>query len=108
MAAFDLIENYLTKYVISPGDTILIPNYIYFESEEQVKKIPGINFVKGNSYNTRDIIQMILTTSAKVVLIDPLTNSLELNLIDLKTIVEEIAQKIDHKVYFVIDGTMLS
>ncbi len=108
MAAFNLIENYLVKYILSQWDTILVPNYIYFESEEQIKKLYWINFVKWDTYDTNEIITLILKNKPKVVFLDPMTNTLELNMIDIKTIIEKISRKIDYKISFVIDWTMVS
>ncbi|EKE27896.1 MAG: hypothetical protein ACD_3C00135G0004 [uncultured bacterium (gcode 4)] len=108
MAAFNLIENYLVKYVLSPWDTLLVPNYIYFESEEQIKRLYWINFVKWDTYSTNEIISMILSHRPKVVFLDPMTNTLELNMIDIQKIIEQISNKTDYKIHFVVDWTMVS
>lgn len=109
MAAYTLLESYVLRFVLQPGDTVLIPQYIYFESDEQISKLPHINVVRADTHDPNEIIQLIRKHSPKVVFIDPLTNTPELRMTDIPAFFNLLLkEELEKDIYVVIDGTTLS
>lgn len=109
MAAYNLIENYLMRYALRHGDTVLIPHYIYFETDEQISKLPGIDIERAETHNAEEIVRLIREKKPKVVFLDPLTNTVELRITDVQGVIEKISEiELEDDIYFVIDGTMMS
>lgn len=108
MAAYSLLESYLIRHVLKAGDKIYIPSYIYFETEEQVEKLPHVKIIRTETHDTNTIAANILRERPRVVFIDPLTNTVELRMTDIEGVLKSIADKITDDVWFVIDGTMIS
>lgn len=109
MAAYSLIEAYLNRYVLKPDDKILIPQYIYFETDEQVESLGHTNIVRANTHDTEEVIALIEREKPKVVYLDPLTNTPELRMTDIEGIVDRIAElNIQDPIYLVVDGSMMS
>lgn len=109
MAAYNLIESYLLRYVLKQDDLVFIPHYIYFETYEQISRLPLIKVKKSNIYDTNQICEFILKNQPRVVFLDPITNTSDLRIVDIKGIIKKLeAQKLTHEVYIVIDGSMVS
>lgn len=109
MSSFNLIENYLSKYVLKTWDKILLPHYIYFETEEQVTKMSWVDVLKFSIYDTEGIIKKIKEVNPRVVFLDPMTNNLELHMIDVEEIIKAISnEKTIWEISVVIDWTMVS
>ncbi len=109
MAAYNLIEGYLIRYVLKPNDVVLIPHYIYFETDEQISKIFSLNIVRADTHNTDEIIELIIKNKPKIVFLDQLTNTVELRITDVEGIIKRVAEKkLNEDIYFIIDGSMIS
>jgi len=109
MAAYTMIESYLTRYILEPGDTVLIPQYIYFETDEQISKLRGINIQRDDTHDNEEILRLISERKPRVVYLDPLTNTQELQMTDVDGIIAEVAKmELDEDIYFVIDGSLMS
>ncbi|MCR4342302.1 MAG: pyridoxal-phosphate dependent enzyme [Patescibacteria group bacterium] len=109
MAAYNIIEAYLQRHVLKPGDTVLIPQYIYFETDEQISKLPNINIKRANTHDINEICNLIKKNKPKVVFLDPLTNTVELRLTDVGAVIKHISKEnLKNDIYFVVDGTMMS
>jgi threonine dehydratase len=109
MAAYNLIESYLIRYVLKPNDIILIPHYIYFETDEQISKIFSLNIVRADTHDTEEIIKLIAKNKPRIVFLDQLTNTVELRITDVETIIRKVAEnKTTEDIYFIIDGSMIS
>lgn len=109
MAAYNVIETYLQRYVLKSGDTVLIPHYIYFETDEQISKLPNINIQRADTHDVVEICKLIKEKRPRVVFLDPLTNTVELRMTDIEAVIKKTTkEKFDDDIYFVIDGTMMS
>lgn len=108
MAAYTLIESYLIRNVLNTGDKLYIPHYIYFETEEQVSKLPHIEIIRTETHDTQEIAERIITEKPRVVFLDPITNTVELRMTDIEAVLFTVAKRLTDDVYVVIDGTMLS
>ncbi len=109
MAAYNLLETYFIRHIIQAGDTILIPQYIYFETDEQVSKLPGVTIARADTHDPEEICRLILEKKPRIVFLDPLTNTVDLRMTDIEKVVKKIdAEDLAEPIYFIIDGTMVS
>lgn len=109
MAAYNLIESYLLRYVFRQDDLVFLPHYIYFETYEQISRLPMIKVIKSNIYDVTHICEFILKNQPRVVFLDPITNTSDLRMVDIKGIIRKLeTQKLAHEIYIVIDGSMVS
>lgn len=109
MAAYNLIESYLLRYILRQDDLVFLPHYIYFEVYEQISRLPMIKIMKQNIYDTTNICEFILKNQPRVVFLDPITNTSDLRMINVKEIIKKLEkQKLTHQIYIVIDGSMVS
>lgn len=108
MAAFSLIESYLSRFILSSRDKILLAPYIYFEAKEQLCYKYGGDIIISADYTIKTIIDDIKKYKPKVVFADPLANIAEQRLINIPKLISAMRDVIDYPIYLVIDGTMLS
>jgi len=108
MSAYTLIESYLVRHVLNAGDKIYIPHYIYFETEEQIIKLPYIKIIRTETHDTHDIATRIIAEQPRVVFLDPLTNTKELRMTDIGAVLRAVSEHITNDLYVIIDGSMLS
>ena len=109
MAAYSVIEAYLQRYVLKLGDIVLLPHYIYFETDEQISKLPNINIQRADTHDVAEICKLIKEKKPRVVFLDPLTNTVELRMTDTEAVIKQTAkEELNEDIYFVIDGTMMS
>lgn len=109
MAAFSLVESYLLRHRLEPGDRVYLPRYLYFEAEEQLSRIPGIKVVHGRSETLEGMIAEIKEVRPKAIFADPMTNTLDLRMNDLPRLVKAVSEmNFGYRTGFVIDGTMVS
>jgi cystathionine gamma-synthase len=108
MAAYALIETFLLREVLESGDRILLNPLIYFETRHQVQSLRYFDVRLARGGSRRDTLDAIAQHSPRVVFVDPLTNSVELRLIDLPRLLDEAEDICQRETWFVIDGTLLS
>ncbi len=109
MAAYTLMESYMIRYILEPGDTVLIPQYLYFESDEQISSIKSINVIKADTHKPDEIVDLIKKYNPKLILIDPITNTVDLRMTDIYKVVKKTARlKLNHDIFFAIDGSLMS
>src|SRR3989338_1687261 len=109
MAAYNLIENYLLRYVLKPGDTIYLPHYIYFETYEQISRLPMVKIEKSNTYDASQISEFILKNKPRVVFLDPITNTAELRMINIEMVIEQLEiHGLEEEIHIIIDGSMMA
>jgi len=108
MAAYSLIENFLLRDVLRPGDRVLVHPSIYFETQEQLRALRFLDIRIAGGTNRAALLNAIALQQPKLVFVDPLTNSAELHLIDLPRLLEDAARVCTGETWFVVDGTLLS
>jgi cystathionine gamma-synthase len=108
MAAYSLIENFLLREVVGPGDRVLMHPSIYFETQEQLRALRFLDIRIAAGTNREALLAAIVAQRPKLVFVDPLTNSAELHLIDLPRLLEDAARVCTAETWFVVDGTLLS
>lgn len=106
MAAYNLIESYLLREVLKPGDTVYIPNAFYCEAIEQLEQLPHINLVQGGTFDMDEILCSIKSLRPRVVLMDVISNDRELRVNDVNQLIQKLSETNDAKIAFVIDGTL--
>jgi cystathionine gamma-synthase len=108
MAAYALIETFLLREVLESGHRILLNPLIYFETRHQLQSLRFLDVRIARGGSRQDTLDAIEQHSPRVVFVDPLTNSVELRLIDLPRLLDDAEDICERETWFVIDGTLLS
>lgn len=108
MASYNLIEAYLTRYVLNENNRVLISPYIYFEASEQLTSLKFVECIFSPSYDVDTMVQLYKKHKPVVIFVDQLTNTTEQRIFDITLFLSEIYKIVTDKVTVVIDGTMLS
>lgn len=107
MSAYQLVESYLARNVLSPGDQVLIVGSIYFETKAQLTSLPGFNFAQVGT-GIPDIQKSISLAKPKVIFVEPMNNDFELRMVDIPKLIEYLnSLESQEDLYLVIDGTMI-
>lgn len=107
MAAYSVIESFLLRDILSSGDNIVASPGIYFEIEEQISDLPAYHYSKLKSFDPDAIYQKIKELNAKVVLLDPLTNTTDQRMIDIEALLLIYKENSEEHPFIVVDCTML-
>ena len=108
MAAYQLIEAFLLRDVLRPGDCVLYAPYVYFESHEHAAALPHVDHVEASSFAVDDLVADVEEKDARVLFLDPLANVPPLPTIDLRALAAKTAGRGWGERWLVIDGTMVS
>jgi len=108
MAAYSLIENFLLREVLGPGDRVLVHPSIYFETQEQLRALRFLDIRTAPGTSREALLAAVALQQPKLVFVDPLTNSAELHVIDIPRLLSDAARVCTRETWFVVDGTLLS
>jgi cystathionine gamma-synthase len=106
MSAYAIVEAFTVRELLSPGDTVLISPYIYFEASGQLTTLKSLDIVFADSYEVDQILALAKARQPRVIFLDPLSNTPEQRLIDLYRFFREIGSMIEGPVAVIVDGTM--
>jgi len=108
MAAYQVIQHYLLQQLGAHGVIVLSP-YIYFEALEQLEALKHISLIHASSFHADDIIKTAERNSADVVFLDPIANTVELSVTDIRYFARTVSTRPGWSDRVVIlDGTMES
>jgi cystathionine gamma-synthase len=108
MAAYALIEAFLLRHRLQPGDTVLLAPYLYFEAAEQLQSLASIRCVKASSYDVRELLDEVGRHRPRCLFADPIANTADQRLIDIPALVSGLARTAGDPITVVVDGTMTS
>lgn len=106
MAAFTLIESFLVRDRLQPGDTILLAPYIYFESSEQLTSLPFVRVEWARGYGVDDIVADVLRYRPRCIFVDQVANTAQQRMIDLAGLFQRLRAVVTERTTVVVDGTM--
>jgi cystathionine beta-lyase/cystathionine gamma-synthase len=108
MAAYSLIEAFLLRHRLRPGDTVLLAPYVYFEASEQLLSLPSVKCVTASAYSVDGLLAEVRQHRPRCLFIDPITNTADQRLIDIPALLRGLAAATSDPLTVVIDGTMAS
>ena len=108
MGAYALIESFLLRDVLRPGDRAVLHPGVYFETQAQLRSLACVESTTAAGARREDLLAAIVAREPRVVFVDPLTNTVELRLLDLNGVLNEADRVCRRETWFVIDGTLLS
>jgi cystathionine beta-lyase/cystathionine gamma-synthase len=108
MTAYALIEAYLLRDVLQPGDGVLLHPSVYFETREQLEGLPQFTSYTAAGGGRCDILAAIAACKPRVVFVDPLSNAADFRAIDMMRLLREADRICDQETWFVVDSTLLS
>ncbi|WCM91943.1 PLP-dependent transferase [Acidovorax sp. NCPPB 2350] len=106
MSAYAIVEAFTVREILSPGDTVLVSPYIYFEASGQLTTLKSLDVVFAESYDVEQILALAEARQPRAIFLDPLSNTPEQRLIDLDRFFREIGSRMTGAVTVVVDGTM--
>ncbi|MGW4800036.1 PLP-dependent transferase, partial [Nonomuraea sp. NPDC004297] len=108
VAAYSLVESFLVRDRLRPGDKVLIAPYIYFEAAEQLSCLPPYEVVWAARYEVEDLVEDVLRHRPRCLFADPLTNTAQQRMVDLRALTERLRETLTWPLTLVVDGTMMS
>jgi len=108
MTAYALIEAFLLREVLRPADRVVLHPGVYFETRQQLQSLPALDIKIARGGSRTDILQAIAAHQPKVVLVDPLSHSSEVRLLDLPRLLHAAEGVCREVTWFIVDGTLLS
>lgn len=108
MAAYTLIESFLLRRRLSPGDTVVTAPYIYFEASEQLESLPNIRTVRADGYEVDEILAAVKRHQPRCLFIDPVANTAQQQMVDIPAVIARLREEVEGPITVVIDGTMIS
>ncbi|MGY0236061.1 pyridoxal-phosphate dependent enzyme [Longispora urticae] len=108
MAAYSLIEAFLLRARLRPGDTVLLAPYIYFEAAEQLTALPSVRIAHAPGYSVEEILAGVREHRPRCLFVDPVANTAQQRMIDIPRLLAELRSVVTHRTTVVIDGTMVS
>lgn len=108
MAAYQLLEGYVLRAVLKPGDTIARCPYVYFEADEQLVDLEFFDHVYSKTYEASDIVATVEEADARLLFVDPIANVPGLPTVDLRALAAAIGARDWSQRWIVIDGSLLS
>lgn len=108
MAAYTLLESFLLRSRLKPGDTVLRAPYVYFEADEQLAALPFLRFERTGGYDTEQIVADVHAYRPRCLLIDPVANTAEQRMVDVPAVLARLRSTVTEPITVVVDGTMLS
>lgn len=108
MGAYNLIEAYLLRDRLVPGDKVLVVPYIYFEVTEQLKELNSIERIVAPDFKVETLLDYAERHEPAVLFVDPLANNLEQAAVDMEALIAGLRARAKRHTTLVIDGTMVS
>ncbi|HEX4817148.1 MAG TPA: PLP-dependent transferase [Nonomuraea sp.] len=109
VAAYTLVESFLLRERLRPGDTVLVAPYIYFEAAEQLSTLPPFVDVRwATGYSVDELVADVLRHRPRCLFADPLANTAQQRMVDLGALAERLRSAVTWPITLVVDGTMVS
>lgn len=107
-AAYTVVESFLLRECLTPNPTIVVAPYIYFESLEQIEALKNVKLVTSESWEIKDLIELVESSKAEVLFMDALANLGTPHIIDFAKFAEELEGHNWSRKWLIVDGTMVS
>ena len=110
MGAFTVIESFLLRHHLKPGDKLLYSSNIYFENALQLESLRryGIEVVATSARTTNALVAAICQEQPRVCFLEPLSNEEDPCIIDVRNIITHLFHSQQRETFIVIDTTMTS
>lgn len=106
MSAFTTIITYLQmEHAIRKP--IVIGKSIYFENKEIIKKLFPNDIIEVDESDTKSIIALVAKKQPSVIILDSLSNTIDVVVPNLPTLIEEINHVAKHNITMIVDNTCL-
>jgi cystathionine gamma-synthase len=108
MAAFTVIESFLVRDRLRPGDTVLLAPYTYYEAMEQLTALPFVRVEQAAGYGVEDIIAEVVRHRPRCLFADQVANTARQRMVDLPELFRRLREVVTERTTVVVDGTMLA
>ncbi len=108
VAAYSLIEAFLLRERLRPGDIVLTAPYLYFEAGQQLGTLPFVRVKRSDDYDVATLLADAERLQPRCVFVDPIANTAEQRMVDIPALLNGLRRVIRERTTVVIDGTMVS
>jgi cystathionine gamma-synthase len=108
VAAYTLIESFLVRERLRPGDVVLTAPYLYFEASEQLSTLPFVEVVRSTDYDAATLVAEAERLQPRCVFVDPIANTASQRMVDLPALLAGLRSVARERTTVVIDGTLVS
>jgi hypothetical protein len=107
-AASTLVEGFLLRERLRPGDTVLLAPHVAADVEAQWRSLPFVDVASADGPDVAGILAAVARHRPRCVVTGLLGGTAEQRLTDVPTLLAELAAKATGPVTVVVDGTELS
>jgi cystathionine gamma-synthase len=107
-AAFSLVEAFLARERLRPGDTVLLAPTVGAEVAEQVASLSFVKVRTAHGHHPDDLVAAALRHRPRVVFADPLDTTVAQRMIDLPGLCDGLRSAVPTPTTVVVDGTSVS
>ena len=108
VAAYSLIESFLLRERLRPGDIVLTAPYLYFEASEQLGTLPFVRVKQSADYDVATLLADAARLQPRCVFVDPIANTAAQRMVDLPALLHGLRTVMRDRTTVVIDGTLVS
>jgi threonine dehydratase len=107
-AAYTVVESFLLRHALSAKPTVVTCPYIYFEALEQLESLKHVKTITSESWDIKDMIDLVEESSAEALFLDPLANLGTLHMTDFREFAKQLEGHDWSSKWIITDGTMVS
>jgi cystathionine beta-lyase/cystathionine gamma-synthase len=107
-AAYSLVEGFLLRERLLPGDTLLVAPTVHPDVRAQVATLPFVGVRTSTGYATADLVADVLRYRPGCVFVDPLGSTAAQRMIDLPALLDGLRSTVTWRTTVVVDGTAVS
>ncbi|MDN2567974.1 pyridoxal-phosphate dependent enzyme [Aquibium sp. A9E412] len=108
MAAVALVQDWLLRCRLAPGDAVVCQPGAYFETLEHYRALPHLRLVPAADDGADALVAAVARHAPRALLVEPLVNTPDLRLLALDRLLARLDAAAGGPLTVVIDGTMLS
>jgi cystathionine gamma-synthase len=107
-AAYSLVEGFLLRERLLPGDTILLTPTVHPDVRGQVGALPFVGVRMAGGHSTAELVADVLRYRPGCVFADPVGSTSAQRVIDVPGLLDGLRSKVTQRTTVVVDGTSVS
>jgi cystathionine gamma-synthase len=108
MAAYTLVEAFLLRERLRPGDTVLRTRHLDARIGAQLDSLPFVNVVQVDGHSAEDLIAAVRQHRPRCLFADPVADTAGQRMTDIPRLLDLLPAAVTELTTVVIDGTLVS